>query len=512
MFKKIFIVTLVFIFSFNQVIALEEQNTNHTTGIFLNYSDLVELSKTPKPQGELGSNLELQLTTPIIKQPPQDQVNFLHGSTLGDFFRFTSWNIERGFQVNRIIEIPTYSIDLKTSDNLKKELEIFSKASIIALNEVDIGVPRTNYENIVEKIADAYKMGYVFGTEFIEVDPYQLGVKRFSEKERVFLEAEALRQLDNINEEKYHGLHGTAILSKYPILNAKIIRLPDCYNWYLKESEKISALELIKRGAASSVFSAKVLTELRHGGRIGLLADLQLPNGQIVTVVSTHLENRCLPDCRYKQFEFLLNRLRAIENPLILAGDLNTTGTDASPTSVKKEVLTRVKDPQYVAKQAILALTPISFIQNVVLGTLNSFRQFKDPTARNIPILFPNKERKIFDLVKDYRFNDGKAFDIRGTLEKTHKGYYALLSNSNERDIKGFKPTFELERHLGVARYKLDWIFIKPLNLKDSNNKKGSYAYAPHFGRTLSELNRSFGKISDHDPVSVDISIGEPIH
>ncbi len=512
MLKKIFIGILVFIFSFNQAIALEKQNINHNNSIFLNYSDLVELSKTSKPEGQLANKLELQLTTPIIKQPPQEQVNFLHENTLGDFFRFASWNIERGFQVNRIIEIPKYSIDLKTSDDLKEELEIFSKASIITLNEVDIGVPRTNYENVVGKIAAAYKMGYVFGTEFVEVDPYQLGTKKFSENEKIFLEPEALRQLDNINKEKYHGLHGTAILSKYPILNAKIIRLPVCYEWFGAELGKLSALEFVRRKTAQEIFSEKILTELRHGNRMAIVADLLLPNQEVVTVVATHLENRCVPQCRFKQFEFLLNRLRNIKNPLILAGDFNTTGTDASPVSMKKEVLKLAKDPDFVLNNIIFTLTPLTLVQNVVLNTTNFIKQYKDPTTKHIPILFPNKERKIFDLLKEFRFNDGGAFDLRGTFEKTYRGHDGLLSNSNERDIKGFKLTFELKRHFGVARYKLDWIFVKPLDLKNSNNKKGSFAYAPHFGRTLSELNRSFGKISDHDPVIVDIPIGEPIH
>jgi len=516
--KRIFISIVILVFCIKPVLAIEgyEQNENSERGILLNYYDLVDLSKTKKPEGELGAKLEKQLNTPIIKQSPFEQTEFLHGKTFGDFFRFASWNIERGFKVNKIIEIPTYSTedfkeDSKANSRFKEELEIFSNASIIALNEVDIDIPRTNYENIVEKIATAFKMGYVFGTEFIEVDPFQLGIKKFSKDERAFLEPEALKQLDNIEKDKYHGLHGTAILSKYPILKARIIRLPYCYDWYSKESGKISALEHVKRGAAKTVFSTKVLTELRHGGRIGLLVDLQLPNQQIITVVSTHLENRCSPECRYKQFSFLLNRLRVVNNPLILAGDLNTTGTDASPTSVKKEVLSKVKDPGYVAKQAIFYLTPLTIAQNLILSTVNSVRQFKDPTVKNIPIVLPNKEKEIFNLLKEYRFNDSKAFDLRGILEKTHKGHYALLSNSNERGIKGFTPTFELQRPLGIAKYKLDWIFVKPFDLKNPKNKKGSYAYAPHFGRTLSTLNKIFGKISDHDPITVDIPIAESI-
>ena len=143
------------------------------------------------------------------------------------------------------------------------------------------------------------------------------------------------------------------------------------------------------------------------------------------------------------------------------------------------------------------------------MNTANFLKQYKDPTTKHIPILFPNKERKLFDLLKEFRFNDGNAFDIRGSIDKTHRGHYALLSNSNERDIKGFKPTFKLERHFGVAKYKLDWIFVKPLGLKNPIDKQSSYAYAPHFGRTLNLLNEGYGELSDHDPITVDLPVTE---
>ena len=484
-------------------IAGYEQNN----GVYLNYYDLVELSQTASPKGELAEKLHNQLSSVIIRQPQALETNFLHDTNLGDFFRVASWNIERGFNVNRIIQIGEYSKDFKTSESLKEELEVFNGASVIILNEVDIGLPRTNYENIVEKIASVYKMGYVFGTEFVEVDPYQLGIRQFTAQEKLFLEDKALKELNNINKEKYFGLHGSAILSKYPILNAKIIRLPKCYDWYLGELAKLSALEFVRRKTAKQIFSEKILTELRHGSRMAIVCDLLLPNNQVITLIATHLENRCIPKCRYMQFEFLLNRLKGIKNPLILGGDFNTTGTDASPVSVKKEVLKLAKDPDFVLNNIIFSITPLTLAQNAILNTANFIKQYKDPTTKHIPIVFPNRERGLFDLLKEFRFNDGGAFDLRGTFEKTYRGHDGLLSNSNERDLKGFETTFELERHFGIAKYKLDWFFIKPLNLKDPNDKIGSYTYAPSFGRTLHELNRCFGKISDHDPICVDIPV-----
>ncbi len=511
----LFIIQLPLLAMENPVINGYEQVNQNNNQFYLNYDDLKELSQQSHTT-LLDDKLNKQLNTPIINQSLGKESDFLHGKSLHSFFRVASWNIERGFNVElieKIFQYPnTMAFPWESLDNeTKKEIEILSKAQVIFLNEVDIGLPRTKYENIVKRLANALMSGYSFGTEFVEIDPYQLGIKKFTKEERAYLEDQVLEQLDNINKEKFLGLHGNAILSKYPILSARIIRLPVCYDWYKEEANKLSALELVRRETAQAIFSSKVLTELRAGSRIAVVADLLLPNKQTITAVAVHLENRCPPECREKQLEFLLKRLRNIKNPVIIGGDFNTTGADASPVSIKKEVLKRVKDPTFIASQALLSLTPITVVQNFVLGTANAFRQFKDPTTKNIPIILPNKERKLFDLVKEFRFNDGNAFDIRGVPEKTHNGNYALFSNSNERELKGFKPTFELERHLGVAKYKLDWFFVKPLNLKDPNDKRGSSAYAPHFGRTLQLVNKAFGeKISDHDPITVDVPVEEP--
>ena len=262
--------------------------------------------------------------------------------------------------------------------------------------------------------------------------------------------------------------------------------------WYLKEKEKLTALEFVRRGAAEKIFAAKVLTELRHGGRIALVADLKLPNNDVITIVATHLENRCMPECRLKQLQFLLNEIKNIKNPVVLTGDFNTTGTDSSPTSIKKEILARVRNPEYIARQAIWTLTSVTFIQNFVLNSVNFFRQFKDPTTKHIPVVLPNKESNFFKLIREFKFEDGNTFDTEG-----EKGF---LSSSNEREIKGFKTTFELPRTLGVAKYKLDWFFVKPQN----------QSYRPTNGRTLQLINRAFGgKISDHDPITVDVKAGD---
>lgn len=482
-------------------------------GVFISYEDLVELSKVEKPTGALLEKYNKQLNNPIIKQPVLKQDKFLYDLKLGKFFRVAQWNIERGFNADKIKKIFADRGKYVRGDKLSEELSVLSSADIVILNEVDYGIPRTEYKNIAEIISESLGYGYVFAPEFFEVDPYQLGIKKFTEDEKVFLEEYALKQIENIQKDKYLGLHGSAILSKYPILSANVIRLPNCYDWYVEEARKLSALEHVRRGAADKIFSAKVLTELRHGGRMAIIADLLLPNNERVTVIGTHLENRSLPECRANQFQYLLNRIITIRNPIIIGGDMNTTGTDSSPVSVKKEVLKRVKDPEFLAKQALISVTPVGFAENIILGIFNKLRQYKNPTKKDIPIILPNKEARLFEYLEEFTFTDNEVFDVRGVTEKSYSkaGY---LSNSNERALKGYKETFELPRSLGIGKFKLDWFFVKPKGLTIPDNTNGSYAYAPHFGRTLKLANMAYmkkgEKISDHYPITVDIPVDDP--
>lgn len=58
--------------------------------------------------------------------------------------------------------------------------------------------------------------------------------------------------------------------------------------------------------------------------------------------------------------------------------------------------------------------------------------------------------------------------------------------------------------------YKLGWIFVKP-ELENPRDKKGSYVFAPHFARTLTDLNNFTPEpMSDHSPMTVDLPFHDP--
>jgi hypothetical protein len=136
-----------------------------------------------------------------------------------------------------------------------------------------------------------------------------------------------------------------------------------------------------------------------------------------------------------------------------------------------------------------------------------------DPTSANIPGLSANLERGLFSTVEGFRFADGKAFDFRGEVEHTSNGKSGTLADSNQRLTKGFAPTFITELIWGkvrVAKFKLDWIFVKS-ELDNPRDQKGSYILAPHFARTLTDLNNFTPEpMSDHSPMTVDLPFHDP--
>ena len=131
-----------------------------------------------------------------------------------------------------------------------------------------------------------------------------------------------------------------------------------------------------------------------------------------------------------------------------------------------------------------------------------------DPTSANIPGLSANRERGLFTSLEKFRFADGKAFDFRGEAAKTVNGITGTLADSNQRNSKGFTPTFVTELIWGnvrVAKFKLDWIFVKA-DLDSPRDARGSDLFAPHFPRTFTDLNNCLPEpISDHSPMTVDL-------
>lgn len=147
---------------------------------------------------------------------------------------------------------------------------------VILANELDDGCVRSGGRDTTRELAERLGMNYVFGLEFIEL----------------------------VNGEDPKGFHGNAILSRWPIKRAKIVRLPEQYNWYFDRQRRI-------------------------GGRLAILAELEV-GGRSVGVGTIHLENRTHGPGRQAQLETVLRAAEAMfpGMPVALGGDLNTNTFD----------------------------------------------------------------------------------------------------------------------------------------------------------------------------------------
>lgn len=147
---------------------------------------------------------------------------------------------------------------------------------VILANELDDGCARSGGKNTTLELAKRLGMNAVFGLEFIEL----------------------------VNGEDPKGFHGNALFSRWPIRQAKAVRLPEQYNWYFDRQRRI-------------------------GGRLAILAELDVA-GKPLGVGTIHLENRTHGSGRQTQLEAILAEAEAMfpGMPVILGGDLNTNTFD----------------------------------------------------------------------------------------------------------------------------------------------------------------------------------------
>lgn len=498
---------------------------DNTPGLF-SYPELKSLYEQEILPESLEDKLNILLTTPFVdnSRAAKTSFSFSRSPRIGEFLRVAQWNIERGLEYEAIeaaftdearfaalLDAEEFPVGSKKRKNVLEEARALRGADIILLNEVDWGLKRTEYRNVAADLAARLGMNYAFGVQFLELSPVILSQDQAGAEKA---EREVL-ELIKIDPENYKGLHGIAILSRFPLENVRLVPFKtQPYDWFLSEKKGASILEKGKRQIAKKVFLEKTLREVRRGGRATLYADIvheKFPNGR-VTIAATHLENRTKPANRVKQLEELLAAVKDVNNPVILAGDMNTSTEDLTPTSIQRELTKRFGKPKFWIKRGISYALGIGLVEDILIGSVTFGRKLSDPTARHIPYVSPNPEHKFFKTLEDFRFADGGAFDFRGEKLRSSNGKGSELANSNQRAVKGFVTTYQVKRPIKfIGKYKLDWIFVKPARLTNPTDLAQSYVFAPHFGRTLADLNGILeDRISDHRPLLVDLPLAEP--
>jgi endonuclease/exonuclease/phosphatase family metal-dependent hydrolase len=495
------------------------------------YDELVQLSLNQEMNPQLAEKLRLITTTPFVNNEAYlggARSRPLVDAKLGPSLRVAFWNIERGLELDDIEQFLTdkSAFMAKVEDERAKakqngkrirpvdlekipeEVEILKAADVWLLNEVDWGVKRTQYREVVQELARILNMNWAYGVEFLEIDPKQLGTDTFDDGE----DKESQRQLEevfSVDKDRLRALHGNAVLSRYPIRSARLVPFTIGYDWFTES--KIRPLEKGKRKAAILI-GEDLQREVRRGQRTTLFVDLDVPDapGHRITIACTHLENRTKPKIRRQQMEELLKQVHDTANPVIVAGDMNTTGSDATPTSIENMLYKRYGSVDFWTTKGVQWTTGVGMLYGGTKTALKvtGIQYTIDPTSANIPGASANLERGLFTSLEKFRFADGKAFDFRGVPERTVNRTSGTLADSNQRQSGGFTPTFAVDLTFGkvrLAKFKLDWFFMKSDSEQPRGNK-GSYLFAPAFPRTLVDLNNCPPEpISDHSPMTVDL-------
>jgi endonuclease/exonuclease/phosphatase family metal-dependent hydrolase len=181
--------------------------------------------------------------------------------------------------------IAAFNAERLTAPDAVSSLIMGEGIDVALLCEADNGMARSGNIHNVRELSALLGMSYAFGTEFVELDLGDAG------------EIERHRGQRNVC-----GLHGNAIVSRFGIEEAHLIRLETGGLWF---------------GGIDGA-------QHRIGGRIALAA--RIAALQPLWVVSTHLESKTDAQDRQRQVRTLLRALNEIigDAACIIGGDFNT--------------------------------------------------------------------------------------------------------------------------------------------------------------------------------------------
>jgi endonuclease/exonuclease/phosphatase family metal-dependent hydrolase len=289
-----------------------------------------------------------------------------------DSLRIVSWNIERGFKLDRIIKF-------------FKEDSTLSKADIVLVIECDNGMGRTSNRNVSKELAEELGFNYCFAPSYLVLGKGAIGETNHITK--------------NTN-----ALHGTTILSKYKIKEAKSVNVPP-----VKE-----------------VFHS---SEKRLGNKKGLVAEILVDN-KTVALGAVHIDLSSTAQDRANQLEVIVNNLPDSDIQII-GGDWNCGTFNLRR---KWEILTQ------------------SLGKLMTIGFTKAIEHYMTPEIKF--------EKPLFDMLTNNGFEFNNYNDrSKGTI------YFDVNNMLTNEKTKKFIPPFlikELQRRLkpwdGCVPLKIDWL------------------------------------------------------
>ncbi len=292
-------------------------------------------------------------------------------------YRVLAWNLERGIQLDGQIEAFRTHPYLSTGD-------------VLLLTETDVGMARSGNRAVAQTLAQELQMHYAFAPCYLNLAKgagmeYEVGGK---------------------NE---LGLHGNAVLSRYPITGIRPIPLKNGKD---------------KMGGR----------EKRLGAQTALAAEIQFPNCRL-TVAAAHLDANSTQRHRHDQMKDVIDGLPG-DGPAIIGGDWNTT--------------------TYNSSRAFFSIT--GFWLRVFMGV--------DQVIRN-HYLHPYHrfERELFELL------EARGFDYKGSNvlgERTTS--YDVDDVKTRKNLGEWVPgwcfafiRWALRNHGGRCPLKIDWFATRGL-------------------------------------------------
>lgn len=333
------------------------------------------------------------------------------------FVRVVAWNVERGRNLTGILQF------LKTDERLLR-------ADIFLLTETDIGMGRSGNYNIPREIAAAMGMNYCFANSFIVLSKGDEGEQ-------------------DHNLENTLSLHGTAILSKFPIVSCQNPLLYPVRDHFPR-------------------------FEKRLGQRRGLICKIRI-NDQLYDFSAAHLDLKSSPRQRARQVQSILAAMsRSRATAQLFGGDLNTH--------------------TYNLRNNFCAILSLAY-KILFLGTAATISHYLSPEK-----IF---EKPVFDMFKRYGFafkpyNDCSKGTLLYDIEETT---FKLKTQSYfpERFFNGLKNKLKPWRD-GIP-LRLDWFAGKGFEVV--SEPAGSYGPP----RTIEPAYREGKRISDHNPIIVDLKL-----
>jgi len=206
-----------------------------------------------------------------------------------------SWNIERGKNLDGLLRV------------FRSHPE-FKQADLFLLTEVDWGMARSGNRNVAAELGEALGFYSYFAPSYYNFTNGH-GFERNSEGENSL------------------GLHGKAILSRFPLQDIQVIPMPNA-------TDKLKS------------------KEARLGEKRALLGSIALGEKKL-NLACTHLDAFSSPKMRARQLGEALRGCQG-EGPLLIAGDWNTNTLNSSngPSiflSVLKQIL--LTGPQKMVKE-----------------------------------------------------------------------------------------------------------------------------------------------------------------